>query len=235
MAERLQKILAERGVCSRRKAETLIREGRVRLNGAAAHLGDTARPEQDVIEVDGVRLGAAPESVVLMVNKPRGYVCTASDERGRKTVLELAPERPERLYPVGRLDMYSEGLLLLTNDGALAQKLTHPAQQIEKVYHLWVSGFTPGAERRLERPIVLDGRPICPPGVRLLHQSGGTAMLEITIHEGRNRQIRRMCQSAGLTVTRLKRIREGRLSLGGLEPGCWRLLTAQEQEYLNSL
>lgn len=235
MAERLQKILAERGVCSRRKAEELIRAGRVRCNGATARLGDTACPEQDLIEVDGVRLGTAPERVVLMVNKPRGYVCTARDERGRKTVLELAPERPERLYPVGRLDMYSEGLLLLTNDGALAQKLTHPAHQIEKVYHLWVSGFTPGGEKRLAKPIVLDGRPICPPGVRLLHQSGGTAMLEITIHEGRNRQIRRMCQSAGLTVTRLKRIREGRLCLNGLETGCWRRLTPEEQEYLNSL
>ena len=233
---RIHKFIAESGYCSRRAAEDLIREGKVLVNKKPAVIGQEIDPEKDCVYCEGhrLRLKVANKRYFIFY-KPRGVITAMKAQDDRSVVADLIGGIKGRVYPIGRLDRDSEGLLLLTDDGEAAQKLTHPAQQVEKVYHLWVSGFTPGAERRLERPIVLDGRPICPPGVRLLHQSGGTAMLEITIHEGRNRQIRRMCQSAGLTVTRLKRIREGRLSLGGLEPGCWRLLTAQEQEYLNSL
>ncbi len=236
MEQRLQKIIADSGLCARRKAEELIRQGRVRLNGNTARLGDTADLSlDDVITVDGVAIKTPKAHLTVMLNKPRGYVTTAQDEKGRKTVLSLLPQDSPRLYPVGRLDMYSEGLLLLTNDGALAQKLTHPSQQIHKAYHLWVSNYTPGAEKTLARPIVLDGKPIAPPQVELLHEEEKHAMLCVTIHEGRNRQIRRMCQAAGLICTRLKRVREGELCLGDLRPGQYRLLTYEEQEYLNGL
>ena len=199
-----------------------------------ALLGQSADPERDRIELDGVPLPERQQPTTLLLYKPRGYLCTASDEKGRRTVLELVPS-DVRLYPVGRLDLYSEGLLLLTNDGTLAARLTHPSQQIRKVYHLWVSGYTEGSDAQLRRPIVIDGRPIRPPGVRLLSQDGSVAMLEITLCEGRNRQIRRMCEAAGLTVTRLKRVQEGELRLGSLKPGAWRSLTAQELQYLSSL
>lgn len=235
MTERLQKIIADCGITSRRKAEELIRAGRVRVNGNTAKIGDTADREEDVIEVDGVRVRRRAAHVTYMLCKPRGYVTTVSDEKNRKTVLDLFPEVNGRLYPVGRLDMYSEGLLLMTDDGDLAQKLTHPKQEIPKTYHLWVSGYFDGADLKLRRPIEIDGRRIAAPYVTLLDRTGATAMLEVVIHEGRNRQIRRMCEAAGLTVTRLRRVKEGELSLGNLKPGEYRLLTEEEQEYLNRL
>ena len=232
MEERLQKILSRYGVASRRKAEELIAARRVRVNGNTAQLGDSADETQDVIEVDGVRLKRAPESVCVMLNKPRGYVTTLSDEKGRKTVAELVAPLGVRVYPVGRLDLNSEGLLLLTNDGALANRLTHPRREVRKVYLLWVSHYSAGCERTLAEPIEIDGRMTSPAEIALLRQEGETALFRVTIHEGRNRQIRRLAEAAGLTVTRLKRIAEGPLQLGTLAPGQYRPLTAEELEQL---
>ena len=228
MKERLQKLISARGLASRRKAEEWIAAGRVCVNGRPAALGDSADPEADDILVDGKPLPEKNRSVYLMLHKPRGYVTTLSDERGRKDVARLVKDCPQRVYPIGRLDQDSEGLLLFTNDGAFANALMHPRHQVDKTYLVWVTGYGPGKEGLLEEPLVLDGYRIRPPGVRLLEASGQKACLEITIHEGRNRQIRRMCGARGMTVTRLKRIREGALELGNLEPGAWRYLTAEE-------
>ena len=229
MKERLQKLISAAGLCARRTAEEWIAAGQVTVNGETAALGQSADPALDRILVDGKPLPAIPERRrTVLLYKPRGVVTTLSDEKGRPTAASLLPPELPRLYPVGRLDYYSEGLLLMTNDGALTQRLTHPGAETEKVYELWVSGFFPGAEALLRRPIELDGRPIRPPRVALLWRKDTVARLEITIHEGRNRQIRRMCQAARLTVTRLKRVREGPVSLGGLKPGQWRDLTAAE-------
>lgn len=228
MAERLQKILSARGVASRRTAETWIQQGRVTVNGIPARLGDTADPEQDEILLDGKPLPRGREPVYILLNKPRGYVTTLSDEQGRPNAAQLVADCGVRVYPVGRLDMDSEGLLLFTNDGAFANALMHPKHQVKKTYDVWVTGYVPGAEIRLARPIELDGYTIRKPEVKLFKAEGNRARLRVTIHEGRNRQIRRMCQAAGMTVTRLRRIREGSLSLGDLAPGAWRYLTREE-------
>ena len=227
MTERLQKILSGRGLCSRRKAEEWITAGRISVNGITATLGQTADPDRDIILLDGEPLPTGNEYVYIMLHKPRGYVTTLSDEKGRPDITNLV-NCGVRVYPVGRLDMDSEGLLLLTNDGSLANGLMHPGSEINKTYEVWVTGFHTGAETLLERPIMMDGRPIRKPKVRLLSASEGTAHLHITIHEGRNRQVRRMCQAAGMRVTRLRRIAEGVLSLGNLKKGSWRYLTEQE-------
>ena len=228
MEQRLQKILSSCGAASRRKAEQLILERRVRVNGNTASLGDTADIEEDVIEVDGVRLKKQPEKVVLMLNKPKGYVCTLSDEKGRKNVSELVADCGVRVYPVGRLDLNSEGLLLLTNDGELANRLTHPKKEVDKVYLVWLSRYIEGCERSIAQPIEIDGRETTAAKVERITQSGETALLRVTIHEGRNRQIRRLCQRADVTVTRLRRVQEGPVSLGDLRPGQWRYLTEDE-------
>ena len=228
MEQRLQKILSNYGVASRRKAEQMIIDRRVRVNGNTASLGDVADDEEDVIEVDGVRLKRQPARVVLMLNKPRGYVCTLSDEKGRKNVAELVSGCGARVYPVGRLDLNSEGLLLLTNDGELANRLTHPKKEVDKVYLVWISQYIPGCEDSIASPIEIDGRPTSPAKVEKLRQEGETALLRITIHEGRNRQIRRLCERANVTVTRLRRVAEGSLQLGDLKPGQWRVLTDEE-------
>jgi 23S rRNA pseudouridine2605 synthase len=231
MMERLQKLIASRGVCSRRKAEELIAAGRVTVNGIVAQLGTSADPDADTILLDGSPLPSSVENVYIMLHKPRGFVTTLSDEKGRPVVTELV-DCGKRVYPVGRLDMDSEGLLLLTNDGAFADRLMHPKREVDKTYEVWVTGFQPGCERLLERPIVLDGYQIRPPKVALLDVKGSTARLRITIHEGRNRQIRRMCDAAGVRVTRLRRIAEGPVRLGDLKKGSWRYLTAEEIEHL---
>lgn len=228
MAERLQKILSARGLASRRTAETWIQQGRVMVNGVPARLGDTAEPERDEILLDGKPLPRGREPVYILLNKPRGYVTTLSDEQGRPNAAQLVADCGVRVYPVGRLDMDSEGLLLFTNDGAFANALMHPKHQVKKTYDVWVTGYVPGAEIRLARPIELDGYTIRKPEVKLFKAEGNRARLRVTIHEGRNRQIRRMCQAAGMTVTRLRRIREGSLSLGDLAPGAWRHLTREE-------
>lgn len=198
------------------------------VNGIPARLGDTADPEQDEILLDGKPLPRGREPVYILLNKPRGYVTTLSDEQGRPNAAQLVADCGVRVYPVGRLDMDSEGLLLFTNDGAFANALMHPKHQVKKTYDVWVTGYVPGAEIRLARPIELDGYTIRKPEVKLFKAEGNRARLRVTIHEGRNRQIRRMCQAAGMTVTRLRRIREGSLSLGDLAPGAWRHLTREE-------
>ena len=228
MTERLQKILSARGIASRRKAEEMIIQGRVTCNGTVANLGDSADPEKDVILVDGVPLPSQGEYVYIMLNKPRGFVTTLSDEKGRKNVAELVADCGVRVYPIGRLDMDSEGLLLFTNDGAFADLLMHPKHEVEKTYHVWVTGFEPGREELLSRPITLDGYKIRPPKVALLSANQDNAILSVTIHEGRNRQVRRMCQAAGLNVTRLRRVSEDSVSLGKLPLGKWRYLTDAE-------
>ena len=228
MTERLQKLIARSGLCSRRAAESLLSEGRVTVNSAAVKLGDKADPECDVVAVDGKEINFTEKNVYLMLNKPRGYVTTLSDEWGRATAAELVSGCGVRVFPVGRLDKDSEGLLLFTNDGAFAQELTHPRHRVNKTYLVWVTGFAPGKETLLQTPIVLDGYRIRAPEVVLLEEKGTKARLQITIHEGRNRQIRRMCQARGMTVTRLKRISEGTLSLGNLPLGAWRYLTEEE-------
>ena len=231
MTERLQKILAARGVCSRRKAEELITAGRVSVNGNVATLGQSADPDTDEITLDGKPIPTGGEYVYIMLHKPRGFVTTLSDELGRRNVTELV-DCGQRVYPIGRLDMDSEGLLLLTNDGEFANHLMHPKAEVDKTYEVWVTDFAPGAEKRLEKPITIDGYTIRPPKVRLLNAEGKLGHLHITIHEGRNRQIRRMCQAAGLRVTRLRRIAEGSVCLGDLKKGSWRYLTAEEIDHL---
>ena len=231
MTERLQKILASRGVCSRRKAEELISAGRVTVNGETALLGQSADPDSDEIMLDGSQLPSGGEYVYIMLHKPRGFVTTLSDEKGRANVTQLV-DCGTRVYPIGRLDMDSEGLLLLTNDGDFANHLMHPKAEVDKTYEVWATGFQTGAEKRLERPITLDGYTIKPPKVKLVSVQGESARLFITIHEGRNRQVRRMCQAAGLHVTRLRRVAEGLVSLGELPKGKWRYLTPQEVDLL---
>lgn len=230
--ERLQKILSARGVASRRAAEAWIQAGRVSVNGWTAVLGDTADPEKDDIRVDGKQLPRQEKLLYLMLHKPRGYVTTLHDEKGRPDAARLVADCGARVYPIGRLDMDSEGLLLFTNDGAFANLLMHPSHEVEKAYEVLVSGFSPEKLPLLERPIVLDGYHIRPPKVRLLESTGQKARLEVVIHEGRNRQVRRMCQAAGMEVLRLKRTREGSLTLGDLPAGKWRSLTQAEIEKL---
>ena len=227
MQQRLQKILADRGVCSRRKAESIILEGRVTVNGKVASLGDQADPEIHEIRLDGELLPTGSDYVYIMLHKPRGFVTTASDEKGRPNVTQLV-DVPQRVYPVGRLDMDSEGLLLLTNDGEFANKVMHPKAEVDKIYETWVKGFSQSGLTVLKQPMEIDGYTIRSPKVKVLGVKGDGAHLEITIHEGRNRQVRRMCSHAGMTVTRLRRIGEGTLCLGSLEKGKWRYLTADE-------
>ena len=224
---RLQKYLSDHGICSRRAAEAEILAGHVSVNGVPAKLGDRIDPNLDRVEYHGrlIRKESPPKRYV-MLNKPRGIVCTAKDEKGRRPVTDLVPG--SRLYPVGRLDMDSEGLLLFTNDGSFSQAVAHPRGRVDKHYRVWVQGYGPDRLAALARPVVLDGYQIAKPEIRLLHAQGGRACLAVTIHEGRNRQIRRMCAMAGMGVTRLVRLGEGKLTLGSLKPGQWRYLTPAE-------
>lgn len=229
MNERIQKILSARGVSSRRKAEEMILQGRVLCNGKVCVLGDRADPDVDSILIDGEPLPGEQTHIYLMLNKPRGYVTTLSDEKGRKNAAQLVADCGSRVYPVGRLDMDSEGLLLFTNDGAFAERLMHPKHEVDKTYRVWVKDYTPQNLDRLLAPMRLDGYRLRTPNVRLIRcGENGRAELEITIHEGRNRQVRRMCAIAGMRVQRLMRIREGQLALGALPTGKWRYLTEVE-------
>jgi 23S rRNA pseudouridine2605 synthase len=222
--ERLQKVLAQAGLGSRRACEQLVAAGRVRVNGRVATLGDRADPEHDRVEVDGVVIGVRPGLVHYLLNKPQGVVTTASDPQGRPTVLGLVPSEP-RVFPVGRLDSDTEGLLLLTNDGDLAHRLTHPSFGIDKEYLANVEGSpTRGAVRRLREGVELDDGPTAPARVSVV----GDHLLRITIHEGRNRQVRRMCEAVGYPVRRLVRLRVGPVADRGLAPGEWRALTQDE-------
>lgn len=228
MEERLQKLLSSAGVCSRRASEQYILAGRVTINGRPAVLGQRADPERDDIRVDGTPLNPTPRPVYLMLNKPRGYVTTLSDEQGRPTVAQLVADAGARVYPVGRLDLDSEGLLLMTNDGALTQRLLHPSHEISKTYHVWVYGPVKGAAEKLAAIRDLRGEPIHPAQVRVLRLGEKTAEYAITIHEGKNRQIRRMCARCDLKVKRLRRVQEHTLELGDLPSGQWRYLTEEE-------
>ena len=228
MEERLQKILSARGVTSRRGAEAYLSAGRVTVNGRPAAVGDKADPDRDDIRVDGRPLPRAEGRTYLMLNKPRGYVTTLSDEKGRKTVADLVKGCGARVWPVGRLDLDSEGLLILTDDGALTQRLLHPSHEVEKEYRVWVRGDVAAALPVLRGPMELDGVPLSPARV----EPAGDGVLSVVIHEGRNRQVRRMCAAAGLQVTRLRRVREGALTLGALASGRWRPLTREELELL---
>lgn len=228
MNERIQKILSARGVASRRQAEAMIVEGRVTCNGAVCTLGDTADADTDVILLDGKPIPSATDHVYIMLNKPRGYVTTMSDEKGRKNVSQLVADCECRVYPVGRLDMDSEGLLLMTNDGDFANQIMHPSHEIEKTYHVIVKNYSLDALELLKRPIVLDGYKIRPPKVEVLEATNRSAVLSVVIHEGRNRQVRRMCAAAGMPVLKLRRVSEGTLDLGQLPVGKWRFLTKDE-------
>ena len=238
MKERIQKILSARGIASRRHAEELISAGRITCNGSVCVLGDTADPECDQIMIDGKPIPAASGKIYLMLNKPKGYVTTLSDEKGRKNAAELVAGCGVRVYPIGRLDMDSEGLLLFTNDGEFANKLMHPSHEVEKAYVVTVDRYSDAAFERVKRPIYLDGYKIKPPKVERIAVSDAKkdrATLQILIHEGRNRQVRRMCAAAGMQVKRLMRISEGPLALGDLPTGSWRYLTEQELSIMKNL
>ncbi len=237
MKERLQKLISSAGLASRRAAEELIKQGRVKVNGETASLGMSADPELDDIRVNGKRLRISGTRIYIMLNKPRGYVTTLSDEKGRKTVAELVKGAGRRLYPVGRLDLNSEGLLIMTDDGEAANALMHPSHEVGKTYRVTVSGREPeAAVRELEALREVEGEPIRPAQVSFAGETGeGKYMLDVTIHEGRNRQVRKMCAAAGLEVRRLVRIAEGELSLGGLQTGKWRHLTSEELDWLLKL
>ncbi|HVE46593.1 MAG TPA: pseudouridine synthase [Acidimicrobiales bacterium] len=226
--ERLQKVLARRGFGSRRTCEELIAGGRVRVNGETAVLGRRVNVDRDTVEVDGVRVGVRENLVYYLLNKPPGVVTTASDPQGRRTVIDLVPLEP-RVFPVGRLDADTEGLLLLTNDGELAHRLTHPSFGVEKEYLAEVASRPSlTALQRLRRGVVLDDGQTAPARVVLVAPTA----LRITIHEGRNRQVRRMCASVGHPVVRLVRTRIGPLAERGLRPGQWRPLSLAERRAL---
>jgi 23S rRNA pseudouridine2605 synthase len=232
--ERLQKILSAAGVASRRHSETLILEGRVSVNGeTVTELGTKADPAHDDIRVDGRRIHTAQRLRYILLNKPRGYVTTRSDPQQRPTVMDLLEGVREYVYPVGRLDYDSEGLLLLTNDGDLAARLTHPRHEVERVYEARVRGIPDAHEvERLERGIVIDGRRTAPARVRLAHKpstpSGPQAVLLLSIHEGRHRQVRKMLEAIGHPVVRLRRVRIGPIADETLRTGHYRELTAAE-------
>ena len=230
MEERLQKLISSCGLSSRRTAENWIESGRVTVNGRTAILGDKADPDLDEILVDGKPLIQKTETrTYLMLNKPRGYVTTLSDEKGRKTVAQLVSGHKVRLWPVGRLDMDSEGLLIMTDDGDLTNRLLHPRHEVEKEYLVWVTGDVKAALPILKQPMILDGDKLAPAKVRRGKTNGEITQLSITIHQGKNRQVRRMCAQAGLHVLRLKRVREGAVWLDRtLKPGQSRKLTSDE-------
>ena len=233
MQERLQKIIAASGLMSRRAAEQLIAAGKVKVNGITAVPGTKADPAEDNILVNGRPVFQREKFVTVMLNKPAGVVTTLHDEQGRPTVASLVSSIRERIYPVGRLDMYSEGLLLLTNDGELANAMMHPAMEIPKTYLLVIKGEgLDAAIRSLSRPIEIDGRLTTPAEVKIVRLDDQEAELAVTIHEGRNRQIRRLCERAGVGVVTLRRIKEGPLALGSLKKGCWRELTEEEMRQL---
>ena len=231
MEERLQKILSAAGVCSRRTAEEYIAAGRVTINGRTAALGEKADPQRDDIRLDGKPVRPAGAHTYLMLYKPRGYVTTLSDERGRRTVAQLVSGCGARVWPVGRLDLDSECLLVMTNDGADTNRLIHPRHALEKEYWVWVSGDLARALPHLRGPMELDGVPLAPAKVT----ERGANCLSIVIHEGKNRQVRRMCAQAGLTVKTLRRVREGPIFLGDLPVGRWRPLANTEVAWFREL
>ena len=235
--ERLQKFLSECSVASRRKSEELIKQGKVKVNGKVAMLGDKVDPKKDTVTVSGKKVTLVKQKYYIMLNKPRGYVTTMSDELGRKCVAELVEDVGAQVYPVGRLDRDSEGLLLLTNDGAFANAVMHPRKHVPKTYRVTVrSNINEDQVKKLEGGIDIDGdgRETLPASVRILERSAERSVLEIVIYEGRNRQIRKMCEQVSLDVIRLKRNAVGSVKLGMLKVGKWRELTEDEVHRLQS-
>jgi len=229
MAERVQKLIAQAGWASRREAERWIEEGKVLLNGSPAKLGDRADLGIDQIHVDGKILPSAQEKITILLNKPRGYVSTLKDPGGRRLVTDLVDNIPQRLFPVGRLDYNTEGLLLLTNDGDLAQQVSHPRHHVDKTYLVKVRGsLSDKMVKQFERGLILEDGKTAPAKVENIRTTGSNCWFELTIHEGKNRQVRRMCEALGLVVIRLKRIRLGFLDLKGVTTGEYRRLMANE-------
>lgn len=236
---RLQKYMSDCGIMSRRACEYEIKGGRIKVNGVTAEIGQKIDPASDVIEYKGkVIERSAEKKLYIMLNKPRGYVTTMSDDKGRRCVASLVEDVGTRVYPIGRLDLNSEGLLLFTNDGAVADKLMHPRSEVDKTYHVKLRGsITPEQLNRLRQPFELDGVKTKPAQVDpvLPQPDEENVLLRVTLHEGRNRQIRRMCESLGLEVMRLKRVSVGKISLGPLRTGQWTPLNFDQVKYLKSL
>lgn len=234
---RLQKFMADCGVASRRKSEQLIENGAVKINGKPARIGDKVNPDIDKVYVHNKRIVMKKKGGkrYIMLHKPRGYITTMSDDRGRKCVAELVRDIPERVYPIGRLDKDSEGLLLFTNDGDFANTVMHPKKQINKVYHVTVSpDMTDEQAEKLSGGVVIDGRKTAPCEVRIMSRQEGRANVEMVLHEGRNREIRKMCETVDLQVLRLKRIAIGSVKMGKLKRGMWRDLTFDEVKKLSA-
>lgn len=233
---RLQQYIAAAGLCSRREAERWIAQGRVTLNGRKAELGMSVGSPADEVCPGWAAVRLLEEYTYIMLHKPRGYVTTLRDEKGRPTVADLVKDAGCRLFPVGRLDWDSEGLLILTNDGPTANRLAHPSHGVEKTYHVWVTGrdLEAGAER-LRHPLHWEGVSYHPAGVEVLSRTEGGGKLAVTISQGKNRQVRNMCSAVGLSVRRLVRVRQGKLRLGHLPPGEWRYLTSEEIDYLHKI
>lgn len=231
---RLQKYIAKSGLTSRRKAEDLILQGRVKVNGQVVNeMGITVDPEEDVVMVDDKIINLEDRKIYIMLNKPEGYVTTLSDRHSEKIVLDLIKGVKERIFPVGRLDKDTTGLLLMTNDGDLAYKLTHPSHIVWKEYIALVRGIPSNREiQRLKNGVIIDGRKTSPARVELIKTNNNSAVLKIIIHEGRNRQVRKMCEYVGHPVIKLKRVAIGDIKLGDLQIGSWRYLTDKEVEYL---
>ncbi len=231
---RLQKFFSENGIMSRRKTEEELLAGNITVNGLVASPGDKIDPERDVVSYKGkpIQPKRKKEHTYVMLNKPRGYISTVSDPEGRKCVTDLLSAVHKRVYPIGRLDRVSEGLLLLTDDGVLTNRLTHPGHQIPKVYRVKVSGHPTEEQLRiLTSPMTIDGYELLPVEVSVTEEEVDT-VLHMTLYEGRNRQIRKMCEQAGITIRRLSRVSIGKLSLGGLAVGKWRYLEQSEVDYL---
>ncbi len=228
---RIQKVLSEQGIVSRRKAEEWIEQGKIKVNGRPASLGQKINPNRDVVTIDGERVyfQKSSQKYYIMLYKPRGYVTTMSDELGRKCVAELVEDVPERVYPIGRLDKDSEGMLLFTNDGDFANLIMHPSHHVSKTYRVTVRPDISDAQViQLSTGVVIDGKKTSPAHVTVLEKAPGRVVLQVVIYEGRNRQVRKMCEAVGLEVARLKRTAIGPLKLGMLAPGKWRELRPGE-------
>lgn len=231
---RLQKFISDAGIMSRRAAEEEIKAGNVSVNGHVAEIGTKIDPRNDVVTYRGKKIRyETREYTYILINKPRGYLSSTSDDRGRKCVTDLIEGVSARIYPVGRLDLISEGILILTDDGDLKNRLTHPSHSIPKIYRVKVAGSVSSEQYEiLTSPLVIDGYTIKPVEVNVSSEDESGTVLKMTLFEGRNRQIRKMCEQAGLTVKRLSRVSIGNLKLDGLPVGKWRYLTDEEVEYL---
>lgn len=226
---RLQKYMADNGIASRRKCEEMIEQGHVKVNGNRARIGDKVDPKRDRVSVNGKKIEAQKKLKYILLHKPRGYITTMQDEQGRKCVAELVSDVGMRIYPVGRLDRESEGMLLMTNDGAFSNAMTHPRRHVPKTYRVTIRpSITDEQINAFHNGIEIDGRMTAPAGLRVIEKTEGRVVCEVILYEGRNRQIRRMFEELGIDVARLKRTAVGSVKLGMLAPGKWRELTEEE-------